>query len=265
MTTVSKAAFGAEKESAESIRQNAPLNYLAQGRLVTPLDYVAVISNAIPGIKSINAWGGEDNVPEPKFGKVLISIIYEDDVPAATKTAIEQRIQNEFLDQLSITSIGSEVVQPEFTYLNVTTQLKYNAGQTALSRRALETKIQNAISIYFQNNLGKFNQIFRKSKLNSFIDASDTSIFSSSVSVNMESRFTPAFDAVSVKFIKADYTLQFLNTIAAPDDVNAIVTSDQFVFNGKICSIRNKIGSSASTKLQIIDADGNLVVSDIGN
>ena len=56
-----------------------------------------------------------------------------------------------------------------------------------------------------------------------------------------------------------------MNTIAAPDDENAIVTSDQFVFNGKICSIRNKIGSSASTKLQIIDADGNLVVSDIGN
>ncbi len=265
VTTVSKAAFGAEKESAESIRQNAPLNYLAQGRLVTPLDYVAVISNAIPGIKSINAWGGEDNVPEPKFGKVLISIIYEDDVPAATKTAIEQRIQNEFLDQLSITSIGSEVVQPEFTYLNVTTQLKYNAGQTALSRRALETKIQDAVNTYFQNNLGKFNQIFRKSKLSSFIDASDASIFSSKVSVNMESRFTPAYDAVSVKFIKADYTLQFLNTIAAPDDENAIVTSDQFVFNGKICSIRNKIGSSASTKLQIIDADGNLVVSDIGN
>ncbi|MGB0347152.1 MAG: hypothetical protein ACPGGA_06685 [Balneolaceae bacterium] len=264
VTTVTKATLGAEKESAESIRQNAPLNYLAQGRLITPLDYVAVISNSIPGIKSINAWGGEDNVPIPKFGKVLISIIYESDIDATTKTLIEQQITSQLTDQLSITSIDSEIVTPEFTYLNVTSTLNYNPTITALSKRALETKIQNSVTTYFNNNLGKFNQIFRKSKLNSYIDASDPSILSSKISIEMESRFTPVYDALAVKFITADYTLQFLSTLAAPDAEVAVINSDKFTFKGKTCFIRNVIGANASTKLQILDTDENIVVSEIG-
>jgi len=265
VTTISKATLGSEKESTESIRQNAPLNFLAQGRLVTPTDYVAVISNSIPGIKSANAWGGEDNVPIPKFGKVLISIIYESEIDTTTKALIEQRIASDLTDNLSISSIDAEIVVPEFTYLNVTTQLKYDAGVTALSKRALETKIQNAIKVYFDNNLGKFNQIFRKSRLSSFIDANDTSILSSRVNVSMESRFTPVYDAVAVKFIQADYTLQFLSPLSAPDAETAIVTTDNFTFKGKTCFIRNVTGENASTKLQILDTDENIVVSDIGS
>lgn len=264
-TTVTKATLGAEKETTESIRLNAPLNYLAQSRLVTPSDYVAVISNALSGIKSVNAWGGEDNVPEPKFGKVLISIIYEADIDAAAKERLENQIITELTANLSIASIGAEIVEPDYTYLNLLTTCKYNNQATDLSRRGLEQKIRNGIASYFTANFGEFNKIFRKSKLLSSIDSIDPSILSSAVEITMENRFTPVFNAVSLRFITADYTLQFLNPLAQPDENRPVITSDNFVFKGRTCSIRNVIGENHSTKLQIIDTSGNVVVSDIGS
>lgn len=264
-TTVTKSTLGAEKETTESIRLNAPLNYLAQSRLVTPSDYIAVISNALPGIKSVNAWGGEDNVPEPKFGKVIISIIYEADLDAAAKERLETQILSELTSNLSIASIGAEIVEPDYTYLNLLTTVKYNNAATDLSRRGLELKIRNGIASYFNANFGEFNKIFRKSKLLSTIDSLDPSILSSKVGIVMENRFTPAFNAISLRFITADYALSFLNPLASPKADSPVITSDNFVFKGRTCSIKNVIGENNSTKLQVIDTSGNVVVSDIGS
>jgi len=263
VTTVNKSSFGAEKESTESIRLNAPLNYLAQGRLVTPNDYIAIISNAIPGVKSVNAWGGEDNVPA-KYGKVLVSIIYEDDVSASIKTALETRITDQLTDNLSIISIDTEIVQPDFTYLNLITNIRYDQSITALTRRGIEDKIRQTIATYFDANLGKFNQVFRKSKLAATIDGADASILSSKVSVQMENRFTPVYNATTLRFVSADYRVNFLNKLARPDEDAPIVTSDNFTFNGKVGFIRNRIGETHSTILEIVDTGGNVLSNNIG-
>jgi hypothetical protein len=264
VTTVAKSTLGAEKESIESIRLNAPLSYLAQGRLVTPNDYIAVISNLIPGIKSMNAWGGEDNIPA-KYGKVLVSIIYEDDIDASFKASLETRIASEITDNLSIASIETEIVNPDFTYLNLTTNIKYDSGITALTRRGIQDKIKGAIAAYFTSNLGRFNDVFRKSKLLSVIDNTDDSILSSSVDVRMENRFTPVYDANTVRYITADYQLNFLNKIAHPDEDHPVVTSDNFVYRGKVASIRNRTGENHSNILEIIDTDENVLVTNIGS
>lgn len=264
VTTVSKSAFGAEKEGVESIRINAPLNYLAQGRLVTPSDYIAIISNTVPGVKSVNAWGGEDNVPA-KYGKVLVSIIYEDDVNAVIKAQLENQITSLITDNLSITSIDTEIVQPTFTYLNLKTDIKYNSTITAFTQRGIEDKVRSTIAAYFTSNLGKFNQIFRKSKLLATIDGADTSILSSKTSVTMENRFTPVYDATTLRFIRADYKLTFLNKLARPDELEPVVTSDNFIFDGKVAFIRNQIGTNASTALVIVDTDGNVLSSNVGS
>ena len=264
VTTVSKSTLGAEKENVESIRINAPLSYLAQGRLVTPNDYIAVISNVIPGIKSMNAWGGEDNIPA-KYGKVLVSIIYEDDIDADFKSSLEDRIATEITDNLSIASIETEIVSPAFTYLNLTTNIKYESGVTALTRRGIQDKVKRTIASYFASNLGKFNDVFRKSKLLSTIDGSDAAILSSTIDVRMENRFTPVYDATSVRFVSADYQLSFLNKLALPNKETPIVTSDNFVYDSKVASIRNRIGDNFSNILEIIDTDENILVTNIGS
>lgn len=264
VTTVAKSSLGSEKESLESIRVNAPTYYLSQGRLVTPLDYVSVISNTIPSIRSMNAWGGEDNYPDQKFGKVILSIIYESDVDASTKSQLEQQITTDITNELSMTSIGAEFVDPNFVYLDLSTEVKYDKEATALSRRGLEQKIRTAIATHFSENFGKFSKVFRKSTIQSLIDATDASVLSSKLVVKMQSRLEPVYNTITARYVLTDYTVQYLNTIAQPNFNTPTITSDSFVYNGLQCTIQNVIGRNASTKLQVIDTDGNVVVSSIG-
>ena len=58
------------------------------------------------------------------------------------------------------------------------------------------------------------------------------------------------------------YTINFPAAIAQPDDVNRILTSSLFTFNGKDCLIRNVLNSN---KLEIIDNDGAIQVDNIGS
>ena len=58
---------GADRESLESIKRNAPQYFQAQDRAVTIKDYNALLINKFGGwLKAITSWGGEDNVP-PQF------------------------------------------------------------------------------------------------------------------------------------------------------------------------------------------------------
>ena len=82
VTTVSNAVGGAEAESVDSIKLNAPLNYSAQGRAVTTSDYEVYVKRLFPNTQSVSIWGGEDGSFDPstgvsstpEYGKVFISI-----------------------------------------------------------------------------------------------------------------------------------------------------------------------------------------------
>lgn len=262
-TLNAKSTFGSNKETTESIRVNAPLSYLAQNRLVAANDYKGVIANAVPGIKSINAWGGEDNIPR-KFGKVMVSIIYEDTIATdAQKIALQQLIRSNLTDPLSIISIDTEFVEPAYNYLNVNTNIKYDTSATNLTKLGIENNVRSIIGQYFTDKLGLFNTTFRRSTLSTVIDGSDPSILSSDISVTMQSRFTPIKNTNTNEFVSADYTIAFLNTIQEPQMVAPSITSERFVINGKICSIRNK--QTHSTVLQVVDVDGNIVIDNIGS
>ena len=262
VTTYAKSSFGADKEGIESIRQNAPLSYLAQNRFVAAGDYLGIIANGVPGIKSINAWGGEDNVPA-KYGKVLVSLVYEDTLSAAQQAATEVAIVQNLTTPLSIIGIETEFVDPTFIYLDVTSTCRYNSGLTNLTRQAIENKIRNFVQSYFATNAGKFNDVIHKSRLASAIDATDPSILGTKLDINMKARFTPSRNPNTDNIIRADYTINFLNSIQAPQMVEPSITSDRFTFNNITCTLRNKTGHS--TTLQIIDQNGKVVVGNIGS
>ena len=260
VTTVAVAAQGSEKESIESIRNNAPLNLLASSRLVTAGDYRTIIQSRIPGVKSVNAWGGEDNVPA-KYGKVLVSLIYDDDIDATQKTLVQNQIREDITEPLSVISVDMEFVDPDFTYLNVTTEVKYDVSLTNRTVQSVENLVKGTIASYFDTNLGKFNDVFRKSPLTAAIDETDTAILSSKVSVNQEVRFEPVINPNTNEIVISDYEITFLNTIASPNSSSPIVTTDLFFFNSLLCRIQNKLGSNT---LQIIDQDGNVQKDNIG-
>jgi len=257
-----KSSFGADKESTESIRTNAPLSYLAQNRLVAAGDYRGVIANGVPGIKSINAWGGEDNVPA-KYGKTIISIVYESDVSALQKTALQTLIRNNLTDPLSVVGVEAEFVEPTFIYLDLITNFRYNESLTNLTKNALQTKIEGVVSTYFASNSGKFNDTIRKSKIETQVDASDPSVLGSNIEIKMSGRFTPVVNPDTGNFVRTDYTVNFINAIQSPLMETASITSDRFVVKGVSCTVRN--APAHSTTLQAVDRQGNVIISNIGN
>lgn len=263
ITTTAKSAFGADKESTESIRVNAPLSYLAQNRLVAPSDYRGVIANGVPGIKSINAWGGEDNIPA-KYGKTMVSIVYEDTLTAAQSAATEQLIKTNLTDPLSVIGVEAEFVQPTFQYININTSFRYNVSATNLTLEGINAKIKNTVETYFANNTGKFNDVIRKSRLQSVVDGADPSVLGNDIDLTMTSRFSPLKNSVG-SFVRSAYTVNFLSTIAAPQMTAAesVITSSRFVYNSKICTLRN--APLHSTKIQIIDINSNVIVDNIGS
>jgi hypothetical protein len=268
ITPIGKTAFGAEKEGVESIRRNAPLSYLAQNRLVTPFDYIGIISNAIPGVKSVNAWGGEDNVPQ-KYGKTIVSVEFTSDVSAALRSVTEQQIKDLLLNNLSMISIDSEFVTPEKVYINLQTNIDYDPSRTQLTQAALGSLVGNTISSYFDTNLGKFNDIFRKSTLTGIVNNIENSILSTSIEATLENRLTPLYNTTTQRYLKDDYEVSFLNVLEEPDDVVPVITSDKFrhqLGDGTtvIVTIQNKTGSTHSTNLQLVDLSGNVVVSSVG-
>jgi len=56
-----------------------------------------------------------------------------------------------------------------------------------------------------------------------------------------------------------DQTLRFAVELATPDDVNHIITSSTFLFNNKICLLRNKLNSN---KLEVFNNEDQLVIVD---
>ena len=105
-------------------------------------------------------------------------------------------------------------------------------------------------------NLQGFGRSFRRSNLLSSIDDYSEAILNSRMDIKLQQRFTPTLGT------SAAYTLNFPVGLAAPDDVNHTVTSNSFTIDGSICNIRNEL---KSTVLQVVDADGNIVLNNIGN
>ena len=256
VVTLASSIGGANKESVESIRKNAPFQYASQNRMVTAADYSAlVLRNFSNLIKDIKAWGGEDNLT-PTFGSVFMSIVFNNNVPAATKAATKRNIID-LAQQLSVITFDLRFADPVTTYIETNTYFQFNPKLTTISLNTVQERVQSTITKYFSSNIGKFEQSFRRSNMLSLVDDVDLAVLSSRSEIKMQQRITPLLDRLN------DFTLRFPSAIQQPDDVNFIVTSNAFRYNGFTSIIRNKLNS---TKLEVINlADFSVVVDNIGS
>lgn len=178
ITTVNDSAGGSDRESMESIRFNAPLTFTAQNRAVTSDDYRAIILKQFSNVASISTWGGEDNDPID-FGKVYIAV---KPLTGDTLSDDEKRsIKNTVLKGKNIVSIQPEIVDPNFTNLELDVFFKYNPNLTDRTNVELQGLVRDTISNYNFNNLNKFDGVFRYSQLLKAIDNSDRSILNSTI------------------------------------------------------------------------------------
>lgn len=216
------AAGGAKRESIESIKFFAPLNFQAQERAVTSDDYAVIVARDFPDIESIFVFGGEDIDP-PQFGKVFISL--KPQVGVTISDAEKLTIANTILKRRNVVSITPIVIDPDITFLLVETEVRFNPRATALAPSSIEQLIEQVIRNFGDEELEKFEQDFRYSNLVCAIDDAEPSILNNSTKIKMQKRFEPSLGR-QVTFI-----LEYNNPIFHPEDgFQPVLSSTTFGF-----------------------------------
>jgi len=209
VTTVSNSSGGVEAETLESIRFNAPLTFTTQNRAVTSEDYSAIIKKEFSNVDSISTWGGEDNDP-PDYGKVYIAI---KPLLASSLTVSEKNdITGAILKGKNVVSITPEIVDPNFTHLEIDCFFKYNPNLTDRSSVELQSVVRDTISDYNFNNLNKFDGVFRHSQLTRAIDTADPAVLNTIVRPRMFKYITPILDANGNMALQ-NFTLTYVGPI----------------------------------------------------
>jgi len=206
VTTVSNAQGGAEAQSKESIRYNAPLQYAAQDRAVTTTDYETLVQEIYPNAQSVSAWGGEDD-ETPVYGvvKIAIKAASGSTLTGATKTSIVTQLK-----KYNVASVRPQIVDPETTTILLTSNVKYDERATTKTRDTLRSEIISALNTYNTNTLQKFDSMFRYSKIVELIDNTDTSILSNITILRIRKTFTPTISS------STRYDVYFRNSIYNP-------------------------------------------------
>jgi hypothetical protein len=231
VTTVASATGGAEAESIDSIKLQAPLDYAAQGRAVTVDDYKSYTKKLFPNTQAVSVWGGEDGSfdtstgvsSNPEYGKVFISI----------KSTTGENLTSEQKSNLvtafapfKVASVTPVVVDPEITYIILNTNFQYDSTSTTSTAAELASLVNTTISSYNTTDLEDFNNVFRHSKLLRLIDETDSSILNNTTTVTMGKFFTPVVG-------ESSYNVNFNNAFFNPHsghnaDAGGVIASTGF-------------------------------------
>lgn len=249
-TTLEIASGGAAAETIQSIKLSAPLDYASQGRCVTTNDYKVFVQKLYPNATAIQVFGGENGsfdsslgvVSTAEYGKVFISVRNN---LGTNLTEVEKTGLVSQLGKFTVASITPVIVDPDFMYVLLTCDFKYDSSATTKTKDTLVTEVTQTIIDYNTIELVKFDAILRHSKLLSLIDSTDNSITSSSVNPRLAKYFTPE------KGESKSYNLYYNNALYNPhaghnSDMGGILTSTGFYVSG-----------TNSTNEQFFDDDGN--------
>lgn len=228
-----KSAGGAEAEDIESIRFFAPKSIQIQDRAVTESDYEILLRNKFPEIQAISVYGGEELNP-PQYGRVVIAV----DVQNATGVSENNKVRYyDYLKDRCPIGIEPIIISPQFMYININTNVKYNVNVTDVSSAAIRQAVLDTILNYSTTQLSDFKKTFRESKLAAAIDATDSSILSNDTDITAILPLNPTLginNTVSVSFnnpLIIDHPLVFGESITTHKPA---VKSSSFTYNGGV-------------------------------
>jgi len=275
VVTLTRASGGDEREDEESIRKRAPFQYAAQNRMITPLDYEALILREYSNyITDIIVWGGEEDYRRD-YGSVYSSVVWKDDLSSQTIGELREEIR-QLARRFAVTSFQLKFEAPSETFISTELYYQYNPTLSANSQSVINFDVSKAVYSYFNSNVGKFQQTFRRSNLLTTVDGSDPSVLSSRCDVKLQKRIYP------ILTLAENYNFSFPTALSAPGESQTpIVESEVFTMNNKTVYIRNKLNDKIkvspegvvpiifdkqpSNKLEVVDVDGNVIISNIGS
>ena len=223
VTTETAAAGGTAAETIDSIKHNAPFNYTTQNRAVTAADYKAILPTLYADIESVAVWGGEYADP-PVYGKVYISIRPNagSNLTDTTKASIKTSLKD-----YTVASITPEFINPVTTKIKPVVNFKFNNAVTTKTATDLETLVIAAIIAFSDDELEKFESIFRYSNFIKKIDDVDTSILSNITTLTISQELTPTLSTV------AKYNIEFNNALYNPHSGHmSILSTTGFTISG---------------------------------
>lgn len=209
---------GTEKETDDQIRFRAPLYYTTQNRAVTKSDYEALITKDYPNIEAVTTWGGEENDP-PIYGKVFMSLKTKG---YYTLTNLEkEEIRNTLIKNRSVLTVDPEIVDPEYAFVMVRGNMKYNPSLTKRTAGQIYNLIKESIFNYTVSELYTFKSTFKLSKMQNYMESSEPSITSSDIDIFLQRRVKLEVGGTNTYIVnfntplrKGDYSYKF-NTFPA--------------------------------------------------
>lgn len=258
------ATGGAIPESITSIKQNAPRAFTTQERVVTAKDYEILLTTNFSEINAVSAFGGEEAEP-PQFGRVIIAVDLKstDELPPS-------RIQqfSNFIRPRAPLSIQPVFVSPEYTYIRVQSNVKYNINETSLNSDDIRSIVISAIQNFNSVNLDGFNKTLFYSNLVSAIDESQVSIISNDTEVSAIKTFLP--ELLNARNYNIDFGMSFENDLSQINsfrdrEKRTIISSTPFFFAGEQCTLEDDgIGNIRIMATNIPNLPGRRKVQDIG-
>ena len=227
ITTASNSSGGADPETPDSIRFNAPRQFASQNRAVTAKEYESRVKTIYPNANSVQVWGGEDN-STPVYGRVYISI------KPKTGNVVTQSDKTDIINKLkdfNVASITPVIEDTETTFLQLNVTVKFDQKKTTKTSDSIKSLVQSAITTFNDNNLQQFDQMFRHSKFIETVNKVDTAILSNITTVKLHKSFTATTTASTT------YTINFSNALYNPHSGHnasggGILSTSGFKING---------------------------------
>lgn len=252
ITTNSAASQGSVSESIEEIKYNAPRHFTTQERAVTTEDYENLLKLNFSEVNAVSAYGGEDLDP-PQYGKVFVAVDLKevDGIPEVKKDQYYR-----FLKPRSPVSIDPVFVNPDYTYIGLTSTVKYNVNITKLSAEDIRTLVTAAITKYAETNLNNFNRVFRYSNVVEAIDNAQAAIISNETFVKVIKIITPDLGINNTIDVNFQTPLDTTQSIVRG---GYSIMSTRFIYNGERATLQDDgLGT-----VNIVSAGGN-VITNIG-
>lgn len=249
VSTVEQASQGAEHETDEEIRFNAPRYFPTQNRAVTVEDYIALTKQAFPALEVVTAYGGEDTEPK-QYGKVIVAA-----KPfGSTKlpTPLKDQMFN-YLKERSSISIDPVIVDPEYFFAEIVTEVLYNINQTTRSVKDIQALVEDTVIEWGRNNLAKFGSDLRYSKLVKAIDDSEPAIISNNTELRL------------VKNIEVDTGIPFRISFSFENELRKEVSTTRKIYEDTTSTIESSLFTYNLNDVDYLakikdDTQGNLMI-----
>ena len=203
-TTADVATGGSEPETNEQIKFRAPISDARQNRNVTIPDFIVDVLDTYPNIDQVAAWGGEDNIP-PVYGKVFLSLKPKNGF--VVTNIQKQRISDALVEAENVVGITTQLVDPTYLYVLLSSTVYYNPSVTTLSAAEIAQVVTNAVTTFNANNLGSFGSTMTFDGFQTAITKAHSSIRNNDLNIRLQKQFVPTVNT------SLNYTVDFATAL----------------------------------------------------